>query len=183
MIVDSDNNIYSRRKYIIGKINYCLIAIMLSLILIFSIIMMIYNIRIFNAWKKYHYSYNMSLVDSKKNVAFKYTTNIINDLSWDGQFMHFCGNAYLFYGDANSAIQCFNIAREHYSNPFMYENLGISYLLKKNSIIKNKESNDVFLSIYNNKAIDCMTFASDILPWRIKPKYYLMNIYYSMRDE
>ena len=80
--------------------------------------------------------------------------------------MHQYGRLLLDKGYTEKAIRVFEQGREFWPNPYLLEDLAISYERSGNL----------------DQAIENASLASSILPWRLTSKSLLMGLYYKKKD-
>jgi len=147
------------------KINSWYYSIILGILTIIMIVSLLYYGSFYQTWREFRTCY--FLCESKDyKRAFTICTNLYPKLKWCGQYLHFCGDAYLSEGLSENAIKCYKEAENRFPAPFMLENMGIVYA----------QLNNISESLYYWK------LSSNIQPWRLTPKYYLADLFYQLGD-
>ncbi|MCK5852095.1 hypothetical protein KAH27_03610 [bacterium] len=84
----------------------------------------------------------------------------------------------------SEAIELFEKAKFTYPDPYLFENLGVAYVSLANggeiplNPLRHKTSPGECI----NKAINYWELSSNILPWRLTPKYYLADLFNRLGD-
>jgi len=123
-------------------------------------------------WHKAHELACSGKYQKAENIYF----NIYPKLKWNGRFLFYYGNVKLQNKEYGEAISLFEKAKFTYPDPYMFENLGVAYLSVKIHQPPLKKGD------YINKAINYWILASNILPWRLTPKYYLADLFYQLGE-
>jgi len=147
------------------KINSWYYSIILGILTIIMIVSLLYYGSFYQTWRDFRTCY--FLCESKDyKRAFTICTNLYPKLKWCGQYLHFCGDAYLSEGLSENAIKCYKEAENRFPDPFMLENMGIAYIKSTNTL----------------EALYYWKKASFIQPWRLTPKYYLADLFYQLGE-
>jgi len=152
------------------------------------------------AARQWHKAHELAC-SGKYQEAENVYSNIYPKLKWNGRFLFYYGNILLQNKKYGDAIIFFEKAKFTYPNPYLFENLGVAYMnysaladFQQNGtnhpalrapLLKQEGSFDIQNLSRDeciNKAINYWILASNILPWRLTPKYYLADLFYQLGE-
>ena len=157
------------------------------LALVVSIFFVAIYFQRYMAARKWHNAHDLAIAKKYPEAEIIYS-NIYPKLKWNGKFLAYYGNIKLQNKKYLEAIELFEKAKFTYPNPYLFEKLGTAYLNYQIGIEEHppksplKEGLCLSPGECVNKAINYWMLASNILPWRLTPKYYLADLYYQLGE-
>ena len=159
------------------------------------------------AARQWHKAHELAC-SGKYQEAENIYSNIYPKLKWNGRFLFYYGNVKLQNKEYGEAISLFEKAKFTYPDPYMFENLGVAYMnysaladFQQNVTNEEHPPKSPLKGGINppvspfkkggleltqdeciNKAINYWMLASNILPWRLTPKYYLADLFYRLGE-
>ena len=146
------------------------------------------------AARQWHKAHELACSGKYQEAEVIYS-NIYPELKWNGRFLTYYGDVKLKNEKYFEAIELFEKAKFTYPDPYLFENLGAAYLNYQSGITNelhplksplwfDKLTNHEELTRREcvNKAINYWILASNILPWRLTPKYYLADFFYQIGE-
>ena len=139
------------------------------------------------AARQWHKAHDLAC-SGKYQEAENIYSNIYPKLKWNGRFLSYYGNVLLQNKKYVDAVKLYEKAKFTYPDPYLFENLGVAYLNYQAGIKghppKSPLKGGLGLSHGEciNRAINYWMLSSNILPWRLTPKYYLADLFYQLDD-
>ena len=128
------------------------------------------------ASQQWHKAHDLACLKKYKEAEIVYS-NIYPKLKWNGRFLAYYGNVKLQRKKYFDAIELYEKAKFTYPDPYLFESLGSAYINFQLSLTNKKSRCEA-----TNKAINYWILASNILPWRLTPKYYLADLFYQIGE-
>jgi len=174
-----DKNYMTIKAQYVRFIHYGLVAITL----VFSILFFPKYIKWYMAGREWKRAHELAC-DGKYTESLRLYSNAYARLSWNGRFCAYYGdvlmqtydnsmrsmsNSYLgtnTYTILKQAIRLYEQAKYTWPDPYLFEHLGCAY---------------ADIGEYN-RAIAYWQLSSNILPWRLTPKWYCANLFRHLGD-
>jgi len=138
------------------------------------------------AARQWHKAHDLACSGKYQEAEVIYS-NIFPKLKWNGRFLTYYGDVKLKIEKYFEAIELYEKAKFTYPDPYLFENLGSAYINYQFTITNEipqppLEKGELTHGECVNKAINYWILASNILPWRLTPKYYLADLFYQLGD-
>jgi len=198
------NSVKSKKVSRISSLSW--LEIFWSLAFLISLFFVVIYFQRYMAARQWHKAHDLAC-SGKFQEAENIYSSIYPKLKWNGRFLSYYGNALLRNKKYFEAIELFEKAKFTYPDPYLFENLGVAYLNYQSGLTneehppksplkgginspkpldgstcsptrRKKLSRDECI----NKAIYYWKLSSNIMPWRLTPKYYLADLFYHLNE-
>jgi len=136
------------------------------------------------AARQWHNAHELAC-SGKYQESEKIYSNIYPKLKWNGRFLSYYGNVVLNKvaedndppAKYSEAIELFEKAKYTYPDPYLFENLGVAYVRLATHPVPIKNRGTPL-----ERGLFYWKLSSNILPWRLTPKFYLADLYNTLGD-